>query len=62
MEQLLADNAQLAQQVALLSLQLAQMQVAAQVCPHWKCPVPVPEKFNGTLELFPGLGDNVSCL
>uniref|UniRef100_A0A8C6X1B1 DUF4939 domain-containing protein n=1 Tax=Naja naja TaxID=35670 RepID=A0A8C6X1B1_NAJNA len=50
MDQLRADNAQLSQQVALLTAQVAQMQAA---CPHHKCPVAVPDKFDGSLAQFP---------
>ncbi|ETE60708.1 Retrotransposon-derived protein PEG10, partial [Ophiophagus hannah] len=50
MDQLRADNAQLSQQVALLTAQVAQMQAAR---PCRKCPVAVPDKFDGPLAQFP---------
>uniref|UniRef100_A0A8C6YA83 DUF4939 domain-containing protein n=1 Tax=Naja naja TaxID=35670 RepID=A0A8C6YA83_NAJNA len=50
MDQLRADNAQLSQQVALLTAQVAQMRA---VRPCRKCPVAVPDKFDGSLAHFP---------
>uniref|UniRef100_A0A8C6VG71 DUF4939 domain-containing protein n=1 Tax=Naja naja TaxID=35670 RepID=A0A8C6VG71_NAJNA len=50
MDQLRADNAQVSQQVALLTAQVAQMQAAR---PCRKCPVAVPDKFDGSLAQFP---------
>uniref|UniRef100_A0A8C6X2C0 DUF4939 domain-containing protein n=1 Tax=Naja naja TaxID=35670 RepID=A0A8C6X2C0_NAJNA len=49
MDQLRAENAQLSQQVALLTAQAAQMQAA---WPHRKCPVAVPDKFDASLAHF----------
>uniref|UniRef100_A0A8C5RFZ0 DUF4939 domain-containing protein n=1 Tax=Laticauda laticaudata TaxID=8630 RepID=A0A8C5RFZ0_LATLA len=43
---LTTDNAQLSQQVALLVAQVAQMQA---VRPRRKCPVAMPDKFDGSL-------------
>uniref|UniRef100_A0A8C7E1F5 DUF4939 domain-containing protein n=1 Tax=Naja naja TaxID=35670 RepID=A0A8C7E1F5_NAJNA len=50
MDQLKADNAHLCQQVALLTAEVAQMQAAR---PLHKCPVAVPDKFDGSLAQFP---------
>uniref|UniRef100_A0A8C6YJY3 DUF4939 domain-containing protein n=1 Tax=Naja naja TaxID=35670 RepID=A0A8C6YJY3_NAJNA len=50
MDQLRADNAQLSQQVVLLTAQVAQMQAAQ---PGRKCPVAVPDKFDDSLAQFP---------
>uniref|UniRef100_A0A8C7DZ23 DUF4939 domain-containing protein n=1 Tax=Naja naja TaxID=35670 RepID=A0A8C7DZ23_NAJNA len=50
MDQLRAEIAQLSQQVALLTAQVAQMQA---VRPRRKCPVAVPDKFDGSLAQFP---------
>uniref|UniRef100_A0A8C6Y0F7 DUF4939 domain-containing protein n=1 Tax=Naja naja TaxID=35670 RepID=A0A8C6Y0F7_NAJNA len=50
MDQLRAENAQLSQQMALLTAQVAQMQAA---WPCHKCPVAVPDKFDGSLAQFP---------
>uniref|UniRef100_A0A8C6Y6B5 DUF4939 domain-containing protein n=1 Tax=Naja naja TaxID=35670 RepID=A0A8C6Y6B5_NAJNA len=49
-QKLRADNAQLSQQVALLTAQAAQMQ-AVWLCR--KCLVVVPDKFDGSLAQFP---------
>uniref|UniRef100_A0A8C6XXB2 DUF4939 domain-containing protein n=1 Tax=Naja naja TaxID=35670 RepID=A0A8C6XXB2_NAJNA len=50
MDQLRADNAELSQQVALLTAQVAQMQA---VWPHRRCPEAVLDKFDGSLTHFP---------
>uniref|UniRef100_A0A8C6XLI2 DUF4939 domain-containing protein n=1 Tax=Naja naja TaxID=35670 RepID=A0A8C6XLI2_NAJNA len=50
MDQIRADNDQLTQQLALLTVQVAQMQA---VQPRCKCPVVVPDKFDGSLAQFP---------
>uniref|UniRef100_A0A8C6YCB1 DUF4939 domain-containing protein n=1 Tax=Naja naja TaxID=35670 RepID=A0A8C6YCB1_NAJNA len=49
-DQLRAGNDQLAQQVAVLTVQVAQMQAVRPCC---KCPVAVPDKFDGLLAQFP---------
>lgn len=56
MEQLRAENAQLAQQLALLSAQVAQLSAhvpAAPPPPRRKCQVGRPDKFDGNPDMFP---------
>ncbi|XP_070800861.1 protein LDOC1-like [Pituophis catenifer annectens] len=53
MEQLCAENAQLTQQVALLAAQVVQLQAHTAPPPRRKCPVPVPDKFDGNQAMFP---------
>ncbi|XP_034265475.1 protein LDOC1-like [Pantherophis guttatus] len=53
MKQLRAENVQLQQQLALLAAQMAQLQAHAAPPPHRKCPVAVPDKFDGNQAMFP---------
>ncbi|XP_039199999.1 protein LDOC1-like [Crotalus tigris] len=56
MEQLHAENAQLAQQLALLSAQVAQLSaqvMAAPPPPRRKCQVARPDEFDGNPDMFP---------
>ncbi|XP_058032605.1 protein LDOC1-like [Ahaetulla prasina] len=53
MEELHAKNAQLQQQVALLSAQMAQLQAPASSPPRRRCHIVVPDKFDGIQPIFP---------
>uniref|UniRef100_A0A670XPS2 DUF4939 domain-containing protein n=1 Tax=Pseudonaja textilis TaxID=8673 RepID=A0A670XPS2_PSETE len=53
MEQLHAENTQLTQQVALLAAQVPQLQAHTAPPPQRKCPVAVPDKYDGNQAVFP---------